>query len=196
VLLWAKGKAGALVLDNLSEGSLLHVDACCWIDLFSTDCIEEIIRELPYQWTVSEYVFYEEVLTVVSRTGVEEKCNFQPLIDHNLISVLPIRTAEEKQALVQFAEFLDDGEASTCALAHVHGGGVATNDKKVRSVIARLMAQIPVVQTPEIIFRWAQGARVSQESVRRVLKNVTLRARFSPRKDAPHADWWYANIED
>jgi predicted nucleic acid-binding protein len=185
-----------LVLYNLAEGSLLHVDACCWIDLFATDHIEEIIRAVPYHWTVSDYVLNKEVLSVASSTGAEEKCEFLPLIEQGLVSVLPIQTAEEKQALVQFAAYLDDGEASTCALASIRGGGVATNDRKVRSVINRLMVQIPVVQTPEIIFRWAQRTHASRDNVRRVLRNVTLRARFSPRKDAPHADWWYTNITD
>lgn len=175
------------------EGGLLHVDACCWIDLFATDCLEEIIRSVPCRWAVSEYVLREEVLSVVSNARIEERCDFLPLTKGGLISVLPIQSAAEKNALVQFAAYLDDGEASVCALARVHGGGVATNDRRVRTVMSRLMVQIPIVQTPEIIFHWAQQTQATREGVKEVLRKITTRARFSPRKDAPHSDWWYGN---
>src|SRR5262245_40064901 len=122
---------------QLPEGSFLHVDACCWIDLFATDCIEDIIRAVPYRWPVTEYGLREEVLSVVSSGGQEETCDFTPLLKRNLVTVYPIQTPPEKEALVQLAAYLDDGEASVCAIAKIHGGGVATNDRKVKATIER-----------------------------------------------------------
>jgi hypothetical protein len=177
----------------LEEGALLHVDACCWIDLFATDRIQEIVASLPFRWAVSEYVMTREVLTIFMNAGVEERCDFAPLVKRGLVSVFPIRTIVEQEALVRFAAYLDDGEASVCALASIYGGGIASTDRKVISTLTRLGLRIPTVQTPELLFQWAERTQVSRDQVKKVLRSVTTRARYSPRRDVPYAEWWHTN---
>ena len=118
---------------------LLWVDACCWIDLLATEHIEEILASLPYRCAVPEYVAEHEVLTVLSRSGTEEKHSLLEWGKEGLVSVTPIQTESEQEAWVRFATYLDDGEAATFALASVHGGSVATNDRKALSVLAPLL---------------------------------------------------------
>jgi hypothetical protein len=179
---------------QFDAGSLLHVDACCWIDLFASGCIEEILSAVPSRWTVSEYVMRYEVLTTLSSTGSEERCDLMSLVSQGLVSVLPIQTADEKEELVRFAAYLDDGEATVCALASVHGGGVATNDRKVSAVLGRLKLSVPIVGTPELIFQWAERTKASRKEVKKVLENIAVSARFSPRRDVPCAGWWYETL--
>lgn len=170
---------------------LLHVDACCWIDLFASGRIEEIVKALPFMWVSPEYVIRHEVLSIGSGEGSEEACDFSSLISKDLISVRPIKSAQEQQELVRFATSLDDGEAAVCALARVHGGRIATNDRKVIKVLDRFGLPIPVIGTPELIFQWADTARIHRADLMKVISNITTRARFSPRRDAPCADRWY-----
>jgi predicted nucleic acid-binding protein len=183
------------VRHELETGSLLHVDACCWIDLFACGRIEEIVEAVACRWIVPEYVMRHEVLTVLSEAGAEERCDFAPLVAKGLVAVYPIRSAAEKEELVRFAASLDDGEASVCALASVHGGTVASNDRKVSSVLRRLTLPIPVVGTPELIFRWAERTEASRGAAKQVIERITARARFSPRRDATCADWWYETLQ-
>jgi predicted nucleic acid-binding protein len=182
------------VVDDALEGSLLHVDACCWIDLFASEVVESIMAAIPVRWTVPEYVVKHEVLTTLSRSGIEQRCDLASLMNKGLVSILPIETIAEKRALIRFAAHLDDGEAAVCALASVHGGRVATNDRKVSAVLGRLQLPISVVGTPELIYRWAVRTEPSRRDLKQVLENITLRARFSPRRDALHAAWWYQSI--
>jgi hypothetical protein len=112
-----------------------------------------------------------------------------------LVSVFPIRSAAETEELVRFAVYMDDGEASVCALASVHGGTVASNDRKLGAVLRRLTLPIPVVGTPELIFRWAERAEAPPGMAKQVIERITARARFSPRRDAVCADWWYETLQ-
>jgi hypothetical protein len=170
---------------------LLHVDACCWIDLFASGRIEEIVRALPYEWVSPEYVIRHEVLSIGSGGSAEEPCDFSSLFSKGLLSVRSIKSEEEKGELVRFASLLDDGEAAVCALARTHGGRIATNDRKVIKVLGRFGFKIPVVGTPELIFQWADIARLPRPHLRDVILNITTKARFSPRRDVPFAERWY-----
>jgi len=173
-----------------APGSLLVVDACCWIDLFATGGINEIVAALPYQIVAPRYVAEEEVLTTLSVTGLEERCSFAQLQAKALVSIWDIETEEEKRELVRFAAHLDDGEASVCALAVVHGGAVATDDRKAIGILRQLAPGIQIVQTPELLHSWADRAKIPGDRLRAVLHSVQTRARFTPRRDAPFSDWW------
>lgn len=174
----------------MKAGSLVVVDACCWIDLFATGQIDEIVAILPYRLVVSRYVAEIEVLSTYSATGSEQRCDFGSLQDGGLVEIAEIDTLEEKRELVRFAAHLDDGEASVCALAVVRGGMVATDDRKAIRTLARLAPKVPVLQTPELLHEWAEVSRPASVRLRAVLRAVQTGARFWPRRDAPFSDWW------
>jgi predicted nucleic acid-binding protein len=182
------------VTSRQPPGSLLVVDACCWIDLFATGRINEIVAALPYRLAVPRYVVEEEVLTTISVTGVQERCDFAKLQAGALVSVWDVETGAEKQELVRFAAHLDDGEASVCALAVVRGGAVATDDRKAIRILGRLAPGVPIVQTPELLHAWADRAQPAGDRLLEVLQAVQLRARFTPRRDVPFSDWWMRSL--
>ena len=157
---------------GLSDGSLLFLDACCLINLLATDSVDEILDSLPYRLAVSRYVAVEEV-------------RGRPLPES--IEVLDLDGEAETTELVRFATLLDDGEASSCALGE---GGVATDDRKALAVLRRLAPHVPTVQTPELVHEWARRSDVTEESLRRTLRDIRKRARFHPRHDAPYHAWW------
>jgi predicted nucleic acid-binding protein len=177
----------------LKTGSLLVVDACCWIDLFATGQIEQIVAALPHRLATSRYVAEAEVLTVFSDTGAEARCDFGGLRANGLVEIVEIETLDEKRELVRFAAHLDDGEASVCALAVVRGGRVATDDRKAINTLARLAPEILVLQTPELLHAWAELTRPASDRLRAVLRAVQTGARFWPRREAPFSDWWVRN---
>jgi predicted nucleic acid-binding protein len=91
---------------------------------------------------------------------------------------------------IQFAAELDDGEASVCALAVTHGGAVATDDRKTLRLLERKHPQVSVVQTPELLYEWAELEGLRDQEISKVLRSVYRRGRFYPRRDAPQFDWW------
>jgi hypothetical protein len=176
------------------RGSLLFLDACCLINLFATGRIEEILLGLPYRFATSRFVAEREVLSLAHSPGSSgplerEAVSLLQLESTGRLSLVDLSTVEEKAELIRFAADLDDGEASVCALAVIHGAGVATDDRKALRVLGQA-TQVPTIQTPEILYEWASRSRVPEGEIGEVLRAVQDRARFSPRRDAPRSEWW------
>jgi hypothetical protein len=177
------------------ESGLLFLDACCLIDLFATGHIAAVLEVLPPRFATSELVADREVLAIdgaPAPEGSEERIRVSPrsLETSGQLAILPLASEREQAEFVRFAGDLDDGEASVCALAVVHGGGVATDDRKALRILGQAELQDPVLQTPELLFDWAQRSRASEDEIREALTRVRDRARFYPRADAPCFGWW------
>ncbi len=176
-------------------GGLLFLDACCLINLFGSGRIEDVLDLLPYRFATSELVADREVLTIRGAEAPDGPAGRVVLAPRDLeasgrLSIHPIASEQEKREYVRFAADLDDGEASVCALAVVHGGGVATDDRKALRILDRVEEQVPVLQTPELLFKWARQSNAPEAKVRDALEAVRNRASFYPRKDAPCFHWW------
>ncbi len=177
------------------EGALVFLDACCVINLFATGRIEEILRLLPYRFAVSQLVADEEVLSIRGAADSTEHSEREAVSPRELespgcLTIFDVATPEERAEFARFAVDLDDGEASSCALAIVHGGGVATDDRKALRVLEHSAAQVTTLQTPQLLHEWARRSGASAVQIREVLLSVRDRARFYPRSAAPHFSWW------
>lgn len=165
------------------------------INLFATERIEEILRGLPYRFAVSRLVADEEVLSIRVGTGSadhpeREAVSPMELESSGCLTIMDVATQQEKTEYACFAVDLDDGEASACALAVVHGGGVATDDRKAIRVLERAAPEVQVLQTPELLYEWVRRSRTPAQEVRQALLAIRDRARFYPRGAAPHCSWW------
>lgn len=177
------------------EGDLLFLDACCVINLYATGHVEEILSALPYRVAVSRLVADKEVLSIRSATDIagrpdRELVSLEALENSGQLAIREITSCEEKAEFVRFAAQLDEGEASVCSLAVVHGGGVATDDRKALRILGE--QGVSTVQTPELLFDWVRQGQVPEARVKEALLAVRDRARFHPRRSAPHFQWWNA----
>lgn len=143
---------------------------------------------------MSRYIVDREVLRL--RAEPEAPAVPEPkvsdLVSAGILEVRDLSSPRELEELVRFAGVVDDGEASVCALAVVHGGAVATDDRKVLRLLREEALGIEVLQTPELLHEWAVRASETDADVGRVLRSIEARARFVPRRDAPHFNWWMA----
>ena len=183
------------------KGGLLLLDACCLINLFASGRIEDVLGLLPYRFATSELVADREALSIrgAAEGGETERIALAPrdLERSGRLAVLPVTSEREQSEFVRFAAELDDGEASVCALAVVHGGGVATDDRKALRTLDRVgneVATLWTVQTPELLHEWARRSRASTAEIREALRAVVDRGRFSPRAEAPRYAWWVRSL--
>lgn len=175
------------------EGPLLLLDACCLINLFATGRMEEILASLPYRFATSRWVASKEVLSVGQSVvpGVPPEREIIPTTRlEELLTLFDLTTEEEMNDFIRFVVELDDGEAGVCTLAISRGGMVATDDRKALRVLAERAPQVPTLQTPELLYDWAQRTEAEAADVSEVLRNIRYRARFWPRRGAPRSDWW------
>lgn len=177
----------------------IFLDACCLLNLFATGRVHEILKALPYEFGLAEPVL-GEVLRLRRPTAAEGEDPFEPLSAQQVITagsatLFRLEEAEELAQWVRFAAQLGDGEAATCALAVVHSGGVATDDRKALGLLARSEPTLLRLQTPQLLAEWADRAALSKAQVQHLVTEVRDRARFVPRRDAPHADWWLEHLQ-
>jgi predicted nucleic acid-binding protein len=180
---------------TISEGSTLLLDACCIINLFATGRAEEILAALPYEFATSRLIVDKEVISITcspKSTDLLDREVIHPSRLESLpnLAIVDFSGDAELDLFIHFAAHLDDGEASVCALALARGGALATDDRKAIRLLAGTRPEIKVVQTPELLYQWAQLLRIRDQEVREVLQAVEQNARFRPRRDAPHSDWW------
>lgn len=180
---------------NRPNRQLLLLDACCLINLVATDHLQEILRALPHDCATSRLVVSTEVISVgrpVAASAALEREVLAPSYLESLesLKILDFSNEGELASFIQFAARLDDGEASVCALAVAHGGAVATDDRKTLRLLEREHPQVAVVQTPELLYEWAELEGLRDQEMSQVLRSVYRRGRFYPRRDTPRFDWW------
>lgn len=174
---------------------LLLLDACSLINLLATERIEEILGCLPYRCATSRLIASKEVLSIAVDGPATELLRREVIPPYRLdriatLALLDLETDEEIAGFVRFAMQLDDGEASVCALAVARGGEVATDDRKALRILANLTPPVPTLQTPELLYEWAERMKVSEGDRHSVLRQVYRCGRFFPRDGAPRLAWW------
>jgi predicted nucleic acid-binding protein len=120
--------------------------------------------------------------------------NLTPLLDSGLLEVVDIDTEDEAESFVNLAFDLDDGEARTIAVAIHRGDIVATDDRKARQVVERLVPRVMLFSTTEILQRWSLIEGVTEDQLRRALSDVQQRGRFLPPRHDPLREWWQGRV--
>ena len=95
---------------------------------------------------------------------------------------------------VNFAAFMDDGEAATGAIAANRNWAIATDDRKAIRFLEQNVPSIKIVSTLELVKHWADSVIPPAETVQMVLQNIRTLARYIPNVNHPLYKWWEANI--
>ena len=119
--------------------------------------------------------------------------DISPLIGEGLLLVLHLETPGEESSFVELAALLDDGEASTGAIALNRGYSVAIDDRKARRVLGERAPGMKLVSTLEIMRRWAES--VPAQEVSQALRVMRRGARYVPGPRDPLNPWWRDMME-
>lgn len=177
---------------------LILLDACCLLNLYATQRLDEILVALQGHFGVAERVAAEALYLRRGGSGedADEKdpVDIGPLVASGSLAVHAVETPEEAASYVRFAAELDDGEAMTCALALHRRAVVATDDRKALRVLAAQAPQIGVRSTAQLLREWADYSNLAPTELRTVLTDVRQRARFAPGRHDPLHAWWEAAL--
>lgn len=171
------------------------VDACCFINVYATGELREFLAGSEWTWHISRAALAESLYIRVPTEEhdlVREPIEPKPYLDEGLIALAEPTTPDELELYVHLAAQLDDGEAMALAIAAQRGWTLATDDRKANRIADDL--GVAVVTTPELMERWAVAANLQPAQIQRLLRDIELRARFSPAAGAPGYAWWKANM--
>ena len=173
----------------------LFLDACCLINLYATGRLRDIAWHSPYAFWVADYVLKQEAViyrrSEAASASVEKiPIDLSPLLDEGLIQAMALENPEWESTYVYIAQFVDDGEAITGALAFHCGASIATDDKKARRVLREIVPSVPQVSTLDLLKQWMDAASVSDIAMREALIAIKTNANYVPSPRDPLYSWW------
>ncbi|MBL9164646.1 MAG: hypothetical protein JNL18_18100 [Planctomycetaceae bacterium] len=167
------------------------IDACCLINLYASGSAAEILAASGGVYYVSDEVRGEALTTRRPDPLDPPKLQTQPIdltagLQAGWLNACSLEGSEEFDAYLEFAQQLDDGEASCLAIAKARQWKVATDDRKAIRICSE--HGIQVITTPELVKRWAEKSKPTD--IRAVIANIERFASFRPGRTHPLHPWW------
>ncbi len=183
----------------VSSRSCIILDACCVINLYATGRIHQILGSISETVAVAHYVKEKEILSVYdgprgNERSVKKVIELDPLItDGSLIVISP--SLEELNTYVNLAFEIDDGEAYTGAIAIHREWALATDDKKTIHVINKILPEVPILSTLELVKHWTEITNAPPEIVSELLQDIKKKAIYEPHRSHQLYDWWKSYMD-
>jgi hypothetical protein len=167
------------------------IDACCLINLYASNLVGEILAASGCEYFVSnqaqaETLSIRRLDPLDSTKLLSQPIDLGPALQAGWIHACSLEGSEEIDAYVEFAQLLDDGEASCLAIAKLRHWKVATDDRKAIRICSE--HQIEVITTPELVMHWADEAEGGE--VRAAIARIERFASFRPGRTHPLHQWW------
>lgn len=168
----------------------LFLDACVALNLLASGIdLGEVAAASSVRFHMTTVVASEMLwLDPLDPPGAREHFDAGALAARGIVLV-GLRD-EELETFVELARTIDDGEASTIAVAINRKVRIATDDRKALRLAA---SQSPVVQaigTTDLLRRWAESTGADRAQLNRIVRFVQVRASFVPPRGDPHLVWW------
>ncbi len=173
----------------------LILDACCIINLYATDRMADILQVIPVQCQIASYVKDKEAKTVFDGTDEDGKkrqtpIDLYPMVISGLIRIVEPDLVLLSPKILSFAvEGLGNGEAISGAIAHQYGWAIGTDEVKATKAFARILPQLQVVTTYELVRYWAVAENISGNVLRDILEKIRIRGKFIPAQNHPLYEW-------
>lgn len=173
------------------------IDTCCLLNLFASGKPREIL-DFFGGVRVSEYV-QREALWIREYDHesppqlIPRRIDLTECLDAGAIAICRLEQSREFELFMQFAQYLDEGEASVLAIAKVRGWIVATDDRKARRIAAE--QSVLTITTSEMIHSWTKSEQLSDRYVGEILRDIQRFGRFVPRPTDPLYEWWMHRVE-
>jgi predicted nucleic acid-binding protein len=167
----------------------LLLDACSLINLVASGLqLAHIATAIDREFIVTT-IAAEESLYVAGRSNDDpaEPVSVEALAAPGQLTITSL-TLAELASFVALAKSVDDGEASTLAVALERGIEFATDDRRAIRLAGEL--GVTVVTTPQLMRSWAERSGVTAADIRVTLTSVERRGNFRPRRGDPEREWW------
>ncbi|HEY3268354.1 MAG TPA: hypothetical protein VGM37_15655 [Armatimonadota bacterium] len=172
----------------------LILDACALLNVFASGRFHDILATLDGLAHVGERARAEAQWIRAAEGEARRPVDVSEAIAGGLLFVERL-SASERATFAEMAVAVDDGEAEAAAIALGRGWLLATDDRKAMRVLSAGWPRLRVLSTPELMKRWQTAAGISNAEMAAILRAVSYRASFAPRRDDPQREWWLDLME-
>ena len=168
----------------------LLLDACVTINLVAADPVHRIARSIGFSCLITRQAA-NEVGHLRDTTDGESRVTPVDLADHVQTGAFEIIDLEpdEIPLFAELASLVDDGEASTIAVAIKRGIPLATDDRKARRLCAERGLTLPI-GTVTLIRRYCEAQALDHVHISHLLQRISSRASFQAPRSDPDLKWW------
>lgn len=168
----------------------LLLDACVTINLVAAGPVHQIARSVGYSCLITRQAA-NEVGHLRDITDGETMVNPVDLAHHAQPGAFEIidLAHNEIPLFVELASLVDDGEASTIAVAINRGIPLATDDRKARRLCAEHGLGLPI-GTVTLIRRYCEAQALDHRLIADLLQRISSRASFQAPRGDPDLKWW------
>lgn len=176
----------------MANETLTILDSCVLLNLAASDEIADIVASIDGATLVCSAAQKEALfLRDEAEPGVLVPLNLDNLLAVAQIRVCDLATDDEEEEFVRLASDFDDGEAMSIAIATRRGMCFASDSQKARRVFLELVGVSErLTCTSTILKRWAETRSVTPPRLKNVLRRIAVKARFTPSRRDPNAEWW------
>lgn len=170
----------------------LALDACVLLNLLATGVVDQILAPAAQRIFVCDLV-RDESFYLKNDDGSDEPVliDLQTYFDQKIIHLCSLENALERQAFVDFAAQLDDGEAMTIAIALSRSMFLATDDKKARRIFRENTSHGgTLLSTSDLVREWAETNKRSFIEIKSILIRIETIARYFPPQSDNNYGWW------
>jgi predicted nucleic acid-binding protein len=168
----------------------LLLDACVTINLVAADPIHQIARSIGRSCLITRQAA-NEVGHLRDTANGETRLtpvNFTDHVQSGAFEIIDL-APDEIPLFVELASLVDDGEASTIAVAIKRGMPLATDDRKARRLCAERRLDLPT-GTVALIRRYCEARALDHTHISHLLQRISSRASFQAPRGDPDLKWW------
>lgn len=172
------------------EQKKVVLDACCTLNLSATGRLEQILRELPFEFLIGRRARTEAQWLENPDSEEREVVTLDPCFAEGLLSEVSLCGEAEEAIFVVLSACMHDGEAEAAAVAASRGWAFATDDRKARRMLGKMHPTLRLSTTQELLFHWYRDAHPSDAEVAEALRRIEERATYRPPRADPLTRWW------
>ncbi len=170
------------------------LDTCVVINLAATDRLDDIARRLDITFQLTRQAAAEvgHLRDIIDGEFVHTRIDLDAHAGIGTLQIIDLAPFEYS-LYIELAKIVDDGEASTIAVAAARLHSLATDDRKARRLCAERQLPEPT-RTLALIRRYVEAGGLSHSAVRDLLVKIRERASFLPPRGDPDYKWWLDHI--
>lgn len=168
----------------------LLLDACVAINIVAAGPINEVAHAISRRLLVTRQAASEvgHLRDIADGEMVISHVNLNDHIQAGAFEIIEL-TNDEIPLYVELARLVDDGEASTIAVAIERNLPLATDDRKARRLCSERGLAEPI-GTVALIRQYCDARALNPTEVARLLTGIAARASFQPPRNDPDLKWW------